>query len=213
MTTVALVGPDGSGKTTVADLVRRDLDGDVGYVYCGTNPDMGGTTLVTTRLAARLRGGVSHGQPERRRGRPSVRSSIVAWLRAAVWLSEELVRGRRARRLAATTPLVLRDRDFLVDRLVLTGPQPAHERFHRWALARWYPAPDVVLVLDVDAEVAFARKGELDLDELELRRQGYLSLGRTMGDVRVVDARRPAEDVAAEVVAVLRGILRERHQS
>ena len=200
MTTVALVGPDGAGKTTVAQIVLSELP-DAVYLYCGTNPEMG-DLLWTTKMAARLRGGVSHGVP-RAVSSTTGRSTVVAWIRALVWLTEELARGHRARRLARSSPLVLRDRDFLVDRLAMPGSHPAHERFHRWVLARWYPAPDSTIVLDVDPAVAFARKGELDLAELEQRRQGYRALRGVLPDVVVVDAGRPADAVAAEVVAIL----------
>ena len=198
MTSVALVGPDGAGKTTVARLVGDALP-EAAYLYCGTNPEMG-DLLWTTRVAARLRGGVSHGVPMA--AGPSHRQPLVAWVRTVVWLTEELARGRKARSLARDAPLVLRDRDFLVDRLAMPGDHPAHERFHRWVLARWYPAPDTTVVLDVDPAVAFARKGELDPDELAQRRAGYRALGDVLPDVVVVDAGRAPDQVAADVVAI-----------
>ena len=201
MRSVALVGPDGSGKTTVARQVVAELPG-VAYLYAGTNPDMGARMLPTTKLAVLLRGGVSHGRPAATRP-SSFRGSAVSWLRTLVWLTEELARGRQARRLARSARLVLRDRDFLVDRLAAGGPQPLYEQFHRWALARWYPRPDRTIVLDVPGAVAFERKREVTVEELERRREGYLALRHVLPLVSVVDAGRPTEDVVDAVVEIL----------
>ena len=57
--TVALIGPDGAGKTTVARRLEQVLPIPVKYVYMGVNPDSSNYLLPTTRVVhavRRLRG-------------------------------------------------------------------------------------------------------------------------------------------------------------
>ncbi|MGH3091699.1 MAG: hypothetical protein ACRDOG_05135, partial [Gaiellaceae bacterium] len=53
--TVALIGPDGAGKTTVARRLEGSLEGPVKYLYMGVNPDASNHLLPTTRLAHALK--------------------------------------------------------------------------------------------------------------------------------------------------------------
>ena len=202
MTGIALVGPDGAGKSTVARRVVEALPGRAAYLYLGTNPDVDAPRLPTTRLGSRLRPG--GGGPGPSAPRPAgIRRSARTWVRMLTWLAEELYRGVHARRLQRRTPVVIRDRDFLADRLAVGGSLPRHERFHRAVLARLYPAPDATVVLDAPAELLFARKGELDLAELDLRRRGYRDLGSVLPRVTVVDATAPVDEVVERVVALV----------
>lgn len=201
MISVALVGPDGAGKTAVARRVIQTLPGPTAYLYLGTNPDMDAPRLPTTRLAARAR-------PPRPTW-PPLRTA-KSWCRTFAWLAEELYRGRQATRLQRRA-LVVRDRDFLADRLAGPEPRRAHGRFHRAVLRRLFPAPDLTVVLDVPAEVLFARKGELTPEELDRRRRGYLALGTALPRVVVVDGTRPLDEVVGQVVDLTLATLAEQH--
>ena len=56
MTTVALIGPDGAGKTTVARKLADVLPVPVRYLYMGVSTDSSNVMLPTTRIiAARIR--------------------------------------------------------------------------------------------------------------------------------------------------------------
>ena len=206
MTGIALVGPDGAGKSTVAHRVVAALGDRAAYLYLGTNPAVDAPRLPTTRHGSRLRagGGGSGPPPPRPDG---VRRTMRTWVRMFTWLAEELYRGVHARRLQRRVPVVIRDRDFLADRLAVGGSLPRHERFHRAALARLYPVPDATVVLDAPAELLFERKGELDLAELDLRRHGYRGLGAVLPRVTIVDATAPLDEVVERVVAVVEGEL------
>src|SRR5688500_8902260 len=50
MFTVALIGPDGAGKTTIGRLLEHELPFPVKYIYMGVNVDAGNHLLPTTRL-------------------------------------------------------------------------------------------------------------------------------------------------------------------
>jgi ABC-type branched-subunit amino acid transport system ATPase component len=50
MFTVALIGPDGAGKTTIGRRIEHTLPLPVKYVYMGVNLDSSNHMLPTTRL-------------------------------------------------------------------------------------------------------------------------------------------------------------------
>ncbi len=77
------------------------------------------------------------------------------------------------------------------------------ETAYFWVLAHLAPRPDLVLVLDLPGEVAFARRGEFTPEGLEAVRQGFLALVSRL-DAEVVDASAPVEQVCDDVVARIR---------
>jgi thymidylate kinase len=81
---------------------------------------------------------------------------------------------------------------------------------HEYMLQRVFPKPDIVIFLDVPAEVSFARKGEDTLASLELRRRKYLSLQDSTNNFNVVDATRSEEIVLREVATLLNNFFKFR---
>jgi thymidylate kinase len=222
MVTVALVGPDGAGKSTVARQVVAELPFPARCVYMGVNLEASSTMLPTTRLALavkRARGGRSDmtgrtgsgpGQPERRRGMlAGVRSS----LRMANWIAEEWYRQAIAVAQQRRGRVVVFDRHFFCDYyahdVVARPGRSLAGRVHGFNLRRLYPRPDLVVLLDAPAEVLHARKGEGTLETLEARRQEYLGQAGLFRRFEIVDAARPTEvvvaDVRARIVEFVRG--------
>jgi thymidylate kinase len=215
---VALVGPDGAGKSTISARLRQaNLPAPVTTIYMGVNLEASTLMLPTTRLllaAKRARG-----------GRPDlVASSLrdiseasaapagrVAGLRNAarltVWMTEEWLRQLVALGHSLRGRIVVFDRHFYLDYYhadVEAGRRrgPA-ERLHGWMLARVYPKPDLVILLDAPAEVLHARKPEATVAWLERRRQQYLELAPLVPEFVVVDVDRPLEAALSEVVAAI----------
>lgn len=227
MSTVALIGPDGAGKTTVARRLVDEPGLDARYLYMGISVGSSNVTLPTTRLARRVkellpashdggRGGAEDGD-----GRPppdsaDVGSSPAGGLRKGrLWaaarllnrLAEEWYRQILARYHEMRGRVVIFDRHYVFD---FRGSDIAHrnrslsKRFHRWLLDRAYPRPDLVVCLDAPGDVLYQRKGEKSPEALEARRQAFLRQGEELEDFVVVDATRSREEVYAEVLRHVR---------
>ena len=69
MTTVALIGPDGAGKTTVARKLADVLPVPVRYLYMGVSTDSSNVMLPTTRITRRVKRAL--GAPPDTAGPPS----------------------------------------------------------------------------------------------------------------------------------------------
>ncbi len=173
--TVALLGPDGAGKSTLVTAVEARFDVPVRTLYMGLN-------LERVPLARRM-------------PIPALRIPVfflVLWWHYAVGLFHKS-QGR----------LVIFDRYTYDALLPPRKPLTLAQRLSRWVRAHALPAPDMVLVLDVPGAVMFARKGEHSPEHLEAERQDYLALAATLPGVTVVDGARPVDAVAADVVARL----------
>jgi thymidylate kinase len=204
--TVALIGCDGAGKTTVARALER-ADARVRYLYMGVSADSSNRQLPTTRLAhavKRSRGAPREPQPPAgvvRRARKAVRSA----LRLANWLAEEWYRQLVAMAYLARGRIVVFDRHFLADYHTADAtPRTRSQRLHGLLLARAYPRPAVVILLDAAPEVLFGRKGEGTVASLTRRRAEYLRLAPALAAFTVVDAERPVEAVVADVARIIR---------
>jgi thymidylate kinase len=218
--TVALIGPDGAGKTTVARHLEQALQRPAVYLYMGDNPDASNRSLPTTRLAAALKRRmgrtVDNGPPDwnsertqRRHGRwiRGLRSA-KSLLRVTNQLAEEYYRLLVAWRHLRGGRIVLFDRHFYTDYYAWDvvggrGERTLARRIHGAVLSRTYPKPDLVLYLDAPPEVLFERKGEGTLQSLRQRREDYLSLGGHLSNFVVIDAGRELGQVveaAREVI-------------
>jgi thymidylate kinase len=228
--TVALIGPDGAGKTTVAHRLQQTLPFPVEYLYMGVNPESSNHLLPTTRAVHALR---------RRRGRkpdtagprdsrgadPTPNRGFMhgglrsarSFLRLGNRLAEEWHRALVAAVHRRRGEVVVLDRHFFADYYaydVAAKPRrTASRRLHGFILSRLYPRPDLVIYLDAPAEVLLERKGEGTLESLERRRREYLDLGAVLDGFAVIDANRPLETVTRDVASTIAAFSRERSLS
>jgi thymidylate kinase len=203
---VAIVGLDGAGKTTITRRLVERLPQQTVYLYMGMNPDSSNVALPSTRLVHALKkrgsGGKAgapvslHSITERRRKRGRVWST----LRLVNRLAEETVRHGLGAWHQWRGRLVVTDRDFLIDYSVAAKPPLAiTDRIHLFVLAKLLPKPDLVVWLDAPPDVLYGRKPEVPIAYLERRRDGIGRLGSTFRRFEVVDADRPLDEVYRSV--------------
>jgi thymidylate kinase len=218
--TVALIGPDGAGKTTVARALPDRLDAPATYIYMGVNWDAGDHLLPTTRLVQavrRARGGRDDaGGPPPPPGAEVPGSSsprLGRRLAGATWsalalanrLAEESYRQLLVWVNVRRGVIVVFDRDFFSDYhahdIAAGATRSPARRIHGYLLEHVYRKPDLVIFLDAPAAVLHARKGEGTLESLERRRQDYLALASVTPRFVSVDASNSLDDVIADVIS------------
>ncbi len=106
---------------------------------------------------------------------------------------------------------VVFDRYALDARLPAQPPRAGLKNAYLWVVGRSCPGPDAVVLLDVPAEVMFARKGEMGVERLEGMRQDYAALAsRLKKPTLTVDGTHEVEDVTARVVEFMWSLHRTR---
>jgi thymidylate kinase len=170
---VALLGPDGAGKSTLASGLEASVPLPMAQIYMGLT---GGWLRRVDKL--RIPGVVRVGR------------LLVIWGRYLRGLA-----------LAGAGKLVIFDR-YIYDAEVPTpyhlGPAAW---LARWIDGHACPGPDITILLDAPGEVMFRRKGEYDGATLEHWRQRFLGVRRRVPDLEVVDTTQSADAVLRDVTA------------
>jgi hypothetical protein len=182
----------------------------------GVNLEASDELLPTTRLIlglkrrgrrqADLTGHTTIPRP----GQAGVIHSARGLLRVLAWMAEEWYRAALAWRAGRGGRVVIFDRHFFCDYYasdIRTSGDRRHDpprtlaaRLHGAMLRRWYPRPDLTILLDAPAEVLVARKPGASVESAEIRRRDYLELGSVLPRFAVVDADR-SFDLVVEAVS------------
>jgi thymidylate kinase len=215
---VAIIGPDGAGKSTLVHALHTAAAVPAEIVYMGCNPGSITHCLPTTRWMqrsdARARGACPVANP----GRPRCTSRtwlLLRALRELVGLAHQLLeyayRFSIAYAARCRGTMVLFDRyvyDLLIDALV-DGTSPWH-RVRARLFAQIFPRPDIVLILDAPGSLLFARKGEHTPERLERLRHAYQQITHTFPCVVYLDATQAPTDVLREATAAIQQYREDR---
>ena len=221
MFTVALLGPDGAGKSTIGHKLEQISPLPMKYIYMGVNLESSNLVLPTTRLwleVKRARGQrpdiatrpINGRLPDK--NKKSFGKKFAASLKAAVrlvsltveeWFRQIVVWSYNLRGY-----LVILDRHFYFDYyahdVANQDPhRPISSKIHGFMLEKLYPKPDLVIFLDAPAEVLYARKPEGTLQSREDRRREYIQLRDQVKNYAVVDVSRPEEESTREVCELI----------
>src|SRR5215203_2108633 len=127
MFTVALIGPDGAGKSTISRRLQASLNRPIKYVYMGINLEASNIMLPTTRLMLALKRASSQplamgGPPEPNRVKAPpkglakrIATELKSGLRMVFLLAEEWFRQVVIEYYHLKGYIVLVDRHFLFD--------------------------------------------------------------------------------------------------
>ncbi len=179
--TVALVGPDGSGKSSLAGRIKSGMGLPVRCVYMG----------LWQRRSSRL---------------PRFVGVIeIAFRPFRIWGRYLTAIGHR--RLGR---VVVFDRYPFDATLPPKGRLIGLKRAYFWILARCAPAPDMLVILDAPGDILFARKGEEDPVSLEGERRYFRALAGRVRNAVVVDASPTAADVYRQVDRLIWDYLTQR---
>jgi len=219
MASVALIGQDGAGKTTISQMVLEQLPYKMKYIYMGRNVESGNYSLPTSKIihlykiykykkthkisdSSTARKLSLHELDKNRK--VDTRGKIGAILRLLNRLTEEWYRLIISWNYQIRGYLVIYDRHFIFDYM----PDQLDERktrrrlttrIHDWSLNNLYEVPSLVIFLNAPAEVLYARKGEATIDYINAKNKAFLEFGKKLKNFEVVDAAQPVDKVFDDV--------------
>lgn len=220
MSTIAFIGCDGSGKTSIIERLQADFPGLIKKVYMGLNLESSNYSLPTSRLALRYKLFVIRKRAEKIGNtepvflsthhilhRKQKRNGFVIIIRTVNRLFEAWYRQLISWFYQAQGYLVTYDRHFLFD----TAPDPSAqtrkhlaERTYRWLLKYTFPQNDLIIFLDAAPEVLLNRQQEVPVEYMTSQRAAYFAQGKRTANFVTVDAAQPFDQVYADVVQLIK---------
>jgi len=182
---VAVLGPDGAGKTTLIEGLRRELSGTFRSVQTFRfRPDI---------FHRNLPGAEPHPHAK------SLRSRSLSILKVVYWCGDYALGYLiKVRSKLIRSDLVIFDRyydDILVDPIRYRyGGSRRLIKFVRHIV----PRPDITLILDASEDQMLARKSELPREELRRQRIAYRQLVAEAPNAVMLDASLPAAEVVRQ---------------
>ena len=227
--TIAVVGADGSGKTSVTKAILNSGIAPAKYLYMGPAIGSSNHALPTSRLISYLRKRAVRPMVDNDGDMPPAelqtaqmkqrlhRGPILKTLGLLNRIAEEWYRQLIAWTYKIRGYSTLSDRHYLFEYCPDSPSQQKKdaflsERIHTWMLSNLYPEPELVLFLDAPAEVLHRRKPEWTLDYLNLQRKRISEQGQATRNFVVIDADQPIETVVAAVAEQIATTIRVRQR-
>lgn len=221
MLTVALIGGDGAGKTTIAKRLAEVCLLPIKYIYMGINPQAGKFSLPTSRLVFRLkqrayRKKVGATGAEQSEDVPIRHFEYTKSSRGQIWTAFRLLNRLIEAWYRQLVSLYYQIRGYIVvyDRHPLFDTAPLTDKsgkkkpsrltiFNHWLFSNMFPKPQLTIFLDAPSELLLERKGESTLNYLDRQRNAFLDKGKETANFICVDATQPLEKVFKDVQRVV----------
>lgn len=221
MSSVAVIGGDGAGKTTIAMRLEKLSPLPTKYLYMGTSTRSSNHALPTSRLVLLVK---EHDYRRRmlRSGAVPIESMPAHYLeygqteRGPIWTAARLLNRMLDAWYRQIISLwyqlrgytVVYDRHFLFDSAPLGVDSRPQEQapldaLNYWIFSHLYPKPDLTVFLDAPADVLYARKGEATPGYLDRQRRAYLEQGKKIANFVRVDATQPLEKTFEDVQRIV----------
>lgn len=219
MASVAIIGQDGAGKTTISQMVLEQLPYKMKYIYMGRNVESGNYSLPTSKFIHlykiyiyKKKHKISDSCTAKKLSlheidkdrKVDTRGRIGALLRLLNRLAEEWYRLFISWSYQIRGYLVIYDRhfifDFIPDKLdsSLTKKRLT-TKIHNWVLNNLYELPSLIIFLNAPAELLYARKGEATVEYIKAKNETFLEFGKKVKSFEIVDASQPVEKVFDDV--------------
>ncbi|BCL60055.1 hypothetical protein DGMP_07480 [Desulfomarina profundi] len=195
--TICFLGADGSGKSTVISAVANELQGTTKIIaHYHLKPTWGKQENSSHPVT----------NPHAKPARSALFSAgkIIFWL-FTYWI-DRFFHGHK------NPTLKIWDRyyyDLLID-----------PKRYRYGAPMWFakmigtfvPEPDLIILLDAPAEVIYARKKEVPLEETVRQRKAYLAFAHSRKNCIIIDTNKPVEESVAEACKQILDYLERRTQ-
>jgi thymidylate kinase len=218
MFTIALVGGDGAGKTTIANSIIQSSGLPMKYLYMGLSTRSSNHALPTSRLVLFLKQKIYKKKIKKSTNplpdeMPASQLEYSEETHGWIWntarflnrLAEAWYRQLISMNYQLRGYVVIYDRHFFFD----TAPGVINsqnqsllllDQLYFWFIGHWYPKPNLTIFLDAQPDLLFRRKGEATPEYLEQQRKVFLEQGKKMAHFIRVDASQPLEKVLIEVM-------------
>ena len=217
MVSVALIGGDGSGKSTIAKMLVEKFPEPIEYIYMGSSLESSNYALPWSRLAVKMK---------RRNYRKQAEAKGID---DPIFLTTHHMEHRQRKSSALRTLLRLTNRSMEVGYRYLIswsfqrrGYNIVYDRYYLFDIKvdhssdsldlsqritntfyvfmkHIFPSPDLIIFLDASPQVMVERKNEATVEYLTAWRQTWVQQGSTFSNFVRIDADPPIEEVYANV--------------
>ena len=221
MSTVALIGGDGAGKTSIAKKLEQDCPLPTKYLYMGINPQAGEFSLPTSRLnyvlkKRRYKKDVENNENAEIENNSAQYLEYSKTARGPVWTAMRLLNRLIEAWYRQSVSMYYQLRGYIVvyDRHPLFDTAPLRKKskkkinarindLNHWVIRHILSKPTLTIYLDAPAELLHARKGESTPDYLDQQRNTYLEQGEKFDHFICIDATQPLDQVFDEVQRII----------